>query len=148
MKQVDKIRFFRAKADLIIALANDVKGREWLTAMFAWINEREINIKLPPYYFRRSEEILDGVVDSLPTEHRQQIHNELIKQFCFVRLGTSPKNIKTVIKNVLKNGKINTDDDARLIGEILDHTDNINTLGKETYRSLAKIHDEYDCRHD
>jgi hypothetical protein len=139
-----KIAFLRAKADLIIGYARDEQARVMLNTLFAWIDGYKTHPSLKADDYRRADQLLEGTVETFAPEIRKRIADQLTGQFGFARLGGAAKpRRRDLIEEVLQSGRIRTDDDARLVGEFLANTTNIEVIGADRYQRLGAILDSY-----
>lgn len=114
-----------------------------LTALFSWIEGYKQRSTVPAEAIRRSDELLEGIVEALNPEIRQEVEGKLRQQFGFTRLGKPPKSVDDLIQKVLKTGKIRTNNDAELVGEFMANTTNAELIGAESYQRLGSIFDHY-----
>lgn len=141
------IRFLRVKLELLCADIPDEPTKANARLLFGspldgWLGG---TIPAPPrrallQHERNMEQFL---LPSSSREARQRMERQLIEQFGFSSLG---KPVSTLIERILKQGAIQSEEDARVVNGLLSDLDNERVLGAAKFRHLAELMAQYESQ--
>jgi hypothetical protein len=143
MTREAKLDFLAAKATLIADAAPDESKRSMIKTLFSGICGLGTLPKIPAEAISRSDKLLEEVLERLPSDKRHFIEQQLTQRYGVARLRRSQAAPQKLMAKVLKEGRIESDDDARVVHDVLANTTNIDAIGIDAYQRLGAIFDAY-----
>jgi hypothetical protein len=142
MTNAQKIEFLIDKFAIIVASLPDEKGRANIRAMYGAVEG--LRQKSSPSMIRSDDKSLEELLKALPKRIQDPVEKKLLEKYGMTRLGKASPSAESVLNKIVTRDSIQTEDEARLVSDIVDNVENERALGQRQYRKLASHLERYE----